>query len=223
MEAISLHNGLRVMRFVGVDAAGAQSMSKAVFQPSSVELLLFFYFLLFRAETYGCSQARGLIGAVVTGLRHTHSNSGHELCLGPTPQVTATPDPPPGIAFKVAQRFSSSCSISNMPAHPVTQLNVVLENNALRNQKRPRGSDLFSKQLSLRNATTCGGPLPRLPLCLGHHILAPLRPLHLALRRATACLLLPPGVKQDTTKETSRTVVGVRLSVCCVSKWSAFL
>ena len=41
---------------------------------------------------YGGSQARGLIGAVATGLRQSHSNAGSELRLQPTPQLTATPD-----------------------------------------------------------------------------------------------------------------------------------
>ena len=41
---------------------------------------------------YGGSQARGLIGAVATGLRQSHSNAGSEQRLQPTPQLTATPD-----------------------------------------------------------------------------------------------------------------------------------
>ena len=34
---------------------------------------------------YGGSQARGLIGATAAGLRHSHSSSGSEPCLQPTP------------------------------------------------------------------------------------------------------------------------------------------
>ena len=41
----------------------------------------------------GGSQARGLIGAVADGLHHSHNNVEPELCLRPTPQLTATPDP----------------------------------------------------------------------------------------------------------------------------------
>ena len=57
-----------------------------------------FFFRLFafsRAApaAYGGSQARGLIGAVATGLRQSHSNSGSEPCLQPTPQLTAMPGP----------------------------------------------------------------------------------------------------------------------------------
>ena len=44
---------------------------------------------------YGGSQARGLIRAVATGLRQSHSNVGSEPCLQPTPQLTATPDRSP--------------------------------------------------------------------------------------------------------------------------------
>ena len=43
-------------------------------------------------EAYGGSQARGRIGAVVTGLRQSHSNAESEPRLQPTPQLTATPD-----------------------------------------------------------------------------------------------------------------------------------
>ena len=41
---------------------------------------------------YGGSQARGLIGAVATGLHQSHSNAGSKPRLQPTPQLTATPD-----------------------------------------------------------------------------------------------------------------------------------
>ena len=57
-----------------------------------------FFFCLFafpRAAltAYGGSQARGLIGAVATSLRQSYSNSGSELRLQPTPQLTAALDP----------------------------------------------------------------------------------------------------------------------------------
>ena len=44
---------------------------------------------------YGDPQARGPIGATAAGLRHSHShsNTGSELCLRPTPQLTAMSDP----------------------------------------------------------------------------------------------------------------------------------
>ena len=41
---------------------------------------------------YGGSQARGLTGAVATGLHQSHSNAGSKPRLQPTPQFTATPD-----------------------------------------------------------------------------------------------------------------------------------
>ena len=42
---------------------------------------------------YGGSQARGLIGAVASGLHQSHSNAGSELHLQPTPQLMAMLDP----------------------------------------------------------------------------------------------------------------------------------
>ena len=57
------------------------------------ECLLFFAFSRAAPAAYGGSQARGLIGAVATGLRQSHSNTGSEPRLRPTPQLTATPDP----------------------------------------------------------------------------------------------------------------------------------
>ena len=49
-------------------------------------MFIFFFFCLFafsRAalEAYGGSQARGLVGAVATGLRQSHSNAGSKLHL----------------------------------------------------------------------------------------------------------------------------------------------
>ena len=62
--------------------------------------MFFFFFFFFcllaiswaAPTAYGGSQARGRIGAVATGLRQSHSNSGSEPHLQPTPQLTATPD-----------------------------------------------------------------------------------------------------------------------------------
>ena len=62
-------------------------------------LFIFYFFCLFAISwaapsAYGgSSQARGLIGAVATGLCHSHSNGGSEPRLRPIPQLTATPDP----------------------------------------------------------------------------------------------------------------------------------
>ena len=56
--------------------------------------IFFFFFCLFGAApaAYGGSQARGLTGAVASGLHQSHSNVGSESHLRPTPQLTATPD-----------------------------------------------------------------------------------------------------------------------------------
>ena len=53
-----------------------------------------FVFVFSRAAlaAYGGSQARGLIGAVASGLRQSHSNTGSEPRLPPTPQLMGTPD-----------------------------------------------------------------------------------------------------------------------------------
>ena len=63
-------------------------------------LLFVFCFCLFvfsRATpvAHGGSQARGPVGAVAASLHHSHSNTGSEPHLWPTPQLTATPDPQP--------------------------------------------------------------------------------------------------------------------------------
>ena len=53
-----------------------------------------FVFLLFRAAPMGyrCSQGRGCISAVVSGLHNSHSNAGYKLHMQPTPQFIPTPD-----------------------------------------------------------------------------------------------------------------------------------
>ena len=58
-------------------------------------LIYFLFFCLFRAVpmAYGGSQTRGLIGAVATGLCHSHSNAGSDPRLQPTPQLMTMPDP----------------------------------------------------------------------------------------------------------------------------------
>ena len=52
-------------------------------QQDLVYLGIFFFFNLFRAApvAYGGSQARGRMGTVTAGLRHSHSNAGSELRL----------------------------------------------------------------------------------------------------------------------------------------------
>ena len=68
----------------------------------AVLLILFTFFFVFffplaiswaAPLAYGGSQARGLIGAVAAGLHQSHSNTGSEPRLQPTPQLKATPDP----------------------------------------------------------------------------------------------------------------------------------
>ena len=56
-------------------------------------LVFFFVFSRAAPAAYGGSQARGLIGAVATGVHQSHNYVGFELRLRPTPQLTATLDP----------------------------------------------------------------------------------------------------------------------------------
>ena len=61
---------------------------------AKTDLFFFFVYLLFlwaAPTAYGGSQARGLIGAVATGLHQSHSNAGSEPRLQPTPQLMAMP------------------------------------------------------------------------------------------------------------------------------------
>ena len=53
------------------------------------------FFCLLRASpvAYEDSQARGLIGAIATGLFQSHSNAGSKPHLQPTPELTAMLDP----------------------------------------------------------------------------------------------------------------------------------
>ena len=70
---------------------------KIIFSPLETKKpRLFFFFFVFlglhQEHTVGC-QAGGQVGAIVAGLCHSHSNEGSELCLRPTPELTATPNP----------------------------------------------------------------------------------------------------------------------------------
>ena len=56
-------------------------------------LICLFAFSNATPMAYGGSQARGQIGTVAAGLHQSHSNSGSEPHLQPTPQLTAMPDP----------------------------------------------------------------------------------------------------------------------------------
>ena len=56
-------------------------------------IIYLFCLLRFAPTAYGGSRVRGLISAVATGLRHSHSHAKSELHLQPTPQLMATQDP----------------------------------------------------------------------------------------------------------------------------------
>jgi len=57
-----------------------------------IYLFVFFVFSWAAPAACGGSQAGGLIGAVATGLRQSHSNVESEQHLRPTPELTAMPD-----------------------------------------------------------------------------------------------------------------------------------
>ena len=61
----------------------------------SLSLFLSCYLSRAAPTAYGGSQAKDLIRAVATGPRHSHSNTRSELCLHPTPQLTALLNPWP--------------------------------------------------------------------------------------------------------------------------------
>ena len=55
--------------------------------------LLLFCFLRATPEAYESSQVRGPTGMAPASLHHSHSNTGSEQHLQPTPQFTAVADP----------------------------------------------------------------------------------------------------------------------------------
>ena len=63
------------------------------FQISETPTLFFFSAFWAAPAAYGSSQARGQIRATAASPHHSHSNTGSEPCLRPTPQLTAMPDP----------------------------------------------------------------------------------------------------------------------------------
>ena len=58
-----------------------------------MQKLLFFFRATPPAAHGGSQEARGRIGDTAAGHSHSHSNAGSDLCLWPTPQLTAMPDP----------------------------------------------------------------------------------------------------------------------------------
>ena len=92
-------DGLRAQQTQVFRARQSRQLEKNLF-PQGLSILFFFvcvclFFAFSRAASaaYGDSQVRGGIGAVAASLRQSHSNTGSELHLQPTPQLTATLDP----------------------------------------------------------------------------------------------------------------------------------
>ena len=55
--------------------------------------LIFFFFFWTSSTAYGSSQARGRVRNAAASLHHSHSNTGSEWHLWPTPQLMSTPEP----------------------------------------------------------------------------------------------------------------------------------
>ena len=72
----------------GLCLGGKKTSGEVSFFGLFVSLL----FLWAASAAHGGSQARGQIGAVAAGLHHSHSNTGSEARLQPTPQLMATSD-----------------------------------------------------------------------------------------------------------------------------------
>ena len=75
------------------DKEGHYLVIKWSIQEEDITIFFGLFAISWAAVTaYGGSQASGRIGAVAASLRQSHSNSGSEPCLQPTPQLTAMPD-----------------------------------------------------------------------------------------------------------------------------------
>ena len=87
---------------------------------SILKILFFFVFLpFFRAAhaAYGCSQARGLIGAVAASLHHSRSNIGSKLRLRSAPQLAAMPDPEPTERGQGSNPQAHGYQLDSFPLH----------------------------------------------------------------------------------------------------------
>ena len=85
------------------------------------------FFLLFtfsRAAPAACggSQTRGLIGAVATGLRQSHSNAQSGRCLQPTSQLMATPDLQPTERGQGSNPQPHGSSLDSLTTEPQREL-----------------------------------------------------------------------------------------------------
>ena len=68
---------------ISTTLVGVSSLRETQVIVPFLEVLFFFFFLLFRAThaAYEGSQVRGQIGATAAGLHHSHSNVGSEMYL----------------------------------------------------------------------------------------------------------------------------------------------
>jgi len=107
---------------------------------------------------YGGSQARGRIGAVATGLRQSHSNTGSEPCLQPTPQLTATLDPQPtekGQGLNPCPHGYKSDSFSTEPQWELWS-NFPWKRNSAKKEKEIVGDHIMPPDLGPRALPASG-------------------------------------------------------------------
>ena len=77
----------------GIDRINYHEYHSQCYWNIFVCLFCLFVFSWAISVAHGGSQATGRIGAIVSGLRQSHSNAGSEPCPQPTPQLMATLDP----------------------------------------------------------------------------------------------------------------------------------
>ena len=90
-------------------------------------VVVIYLFSLFRPtpSAYGISQARDRIGAVATGLYHSHSDARSEPCLWSSPQLMATPDHLPHWQRLGIESTSSCILVGFVTTEPQKELLVL--------------------------------------------------------------------------------------------------
>ena len=142
--------------------------------------LVFFSFSRAAPAAYGDSQARGQIRAIAADPRHSHSNSGFELHLRSTPQLTATLDPRPteqGQGSNPQPPGSSSDSLTTAPRrelHTICILNPSLSLAALWASPLPLGDSssvpALAPLLQLCSHVFCAPSPSSCRICIRHEL-----------------------------------------------------
>ena len=102
-------------------------------------------FLLFRATPLasGSSQAKGWIRATAASLHHSHAGS--EPSLQPTPQLMATPDPPPWVrpGIEPASSWILVGFVAAAPQWDLLDVSYLIKSNYPLSYKKPIGQALL--------------------------------------------------------------------------------